>query len=111
MVGGSHQGRLTFYAVETGQPDFKLETKHPVFILSLAFSLDGKWLACGTETGSVLVFDVGEKKLVHSFTGTAALPVVLRHGDFILLLDGRTYSRCSNSEVLTGRSMGVEWKR
>ena len=38
-------------------------------MLSVAFSPDGKRLACGVMDGTVVVFDVPSSKLMHTLTG------------------------------------------
>ena len=43
--------------------------KREKFVLSVAFSPDGKRLACGVMDGTVVVFDVPSSKLMHTLTG------------------------------------------
>lgn len=39
------------------------------FVLSVAFSPDGQRLACGSQDGTVAVFDVSSGKFLHSLEG------------------------------------------
>ncbi len=43
--------------------------KRERFVMSLAYSPDGKLIACGTQIGSVAVFDVESGKLVSMLEG------------------------------------------
>lgn len=43
--------------------------KKDKFVLSVAFSPDGRRLACGVMDGTVAVFDVPSGKLLHTLTG------------------------------------------
>lgn len=43
--------------------------KREKFVLSVAYSPDGKRLACGVMDGTVAVFDVPSGKLMHFLTG------------------------------------------
>ena len=43
--------------------------KREKFVLSVAFSPDGKRLACGVMDGTVALFDVPSGKLMHTLTG------------------------------------------
>ena len=48
-----------------GEDNFKKER----FVLSVAYSPDGKRLACGSMDGTVGVFDVASGKLLHTLDG------------------------------------------
>jgi len=48
-----------------GEENFKKER----FVLSVAYSPDGKRLACGSMDGSVAIFDVVSGKLLHTLDG------------------------------------------
>lgn len=48
-----------------GEDNFKKER----FVLSVAYSPDGKRLACGSMDGTVAVFDVASGKLLHTLDG------------------------------------------
>ncbi len=43
--------------------------KKDKFVLSVAFSPDGRRLACGVMDGTVAVFDVAARQLLHTLTG------------------------------------------
>ena len=43
--------------------------KKDKFVLSVAFSPDGRRLACGVMDGTVAIFDVAAGKLLHTLTG------------------------------------------
>jgi WD repeat-containing protein 61 len=49
------------------QADEKL--KKDKFVLSVAFSPDGRRLACGVMDGTVAIFDVPSGQLLHTLTG------------------------------------------
>ena len=52
-------------ACPQGEDNFKKER----FVLSVAYSPDGKRLACGSMDGTVGVFDTASGKLLHTLDG------------------------------------------
>ncbi len=72
-MSGSHAGKVNLYSVQTGKKEHELDTKGK-FTLSLAYSVDGKYLASGAIDGIIAVFDMGSRKLVHTL-GSHAMPI------------------------------------
>lgn len=84
-VASGAVGGVTLYDVEKPQDDAQLAQLAPPevaggkdaagrFALSVAFSPDGRRVACGAMDGAVHVFDVGSGKHIHKLDGHA-LPV------------------------------------
>lgn len=52
-----------------GRAQAEEKLKQEKFVLSVAYSPDGRRLACGAMDGTVAVFDVPSGKLLHTLTG------------------------------------------
>ena len=57
--------------LSAGPAGWQADEKHKreKYVLSVAFSPDGRRLACGVMDGTVAVFDVPSGKLMHTLTG------------------------------------------
>ncbi|CAL5220193.1 g2165 [Coccomyxa viridis] len=74
-AGGSSSKVVLWDVVDTqarghlGIPSADEKHKREKFVLSVAFSPDGKRLACGVMDGTVALFDVPSGQLMHTLTG------------------------------------------
>lgn len=91
IISGSHSGKINLFGVETGKQEQTFDTRGIVindncitnfwliflnlfsgkFTLSIAYSPDGKYIACGALDGIINVFDVLSGKLTHTLEGHA----------------------------------------
>lgn len=63
--GGPHDNYSFLYGLVQTDEKFKKDK----FVLSVAFSPDGRRLACGVMDGTIAVFDVPSGKLLNTLTG------------------------------------------
>jgi WD40 repeat protein len=100
VVVGDENGRLFFLAVEGGEIQRSLRWQARA-VSSLGFSLDGRWLAVGTEEGQMYQLEVAAPNAAEQLTTTAALgPVafspdrrtvaVAEQGSTVRLIDPQT---------------------
>ncbi|KAL3162354.1 hypothetical protein ABBQ32_010037 [Trebouxia sp. C0010 RCD-2024] len=75
-AGGSSNGISLYNCDGSGTPVSTMSLpagdekfKKDRFVLSIAFSPDGQWLACGSQDGTVAVFDVSSGKFLHLLEG------------------------------------------
>lgn len=64
----------SIYDVETGQQvaqlqDLQINDEGDLYIRSVCFSPDGKYLATGAEDKIIRVWEIGTAKIIHQFTG------------------------------------------
>ena len=79
-IGGGVSRAVHVYDVEKGEKKKSLElpettadaAKNGRFAQSVAYSPDGKRIACGVTDGTVAIFDVKSGKCVHTLTGHVA---------------------------------------
>jgi len=81
-VAGGTSGAVKLFALKDGELLSTLslpeagahKPKHGRFVQSVAYSGDGKRVACGVMDGTVAVFDVGSGKLLHTLEAGTARP-------------------------------------
>ncbi|KAI0986455.1 hypothetical protein GJ496_005876 [Pomphorhynchus laevis] len=73
VATGGHGGCVDLYSVENKCKIASLQSKHK-FVLNIAPSPCGRFLACSTTTGSVLLFDMSTLQILKTFEDHA-LPV------------------------------------
>ncbi|KAK2495370.1 hypothetical protein MC885_016618 [Smutsia gigantea] len=66
----THVGKVNIFGVESGKKEYSLDTRGK-FILSIAYSPDGKYLASGAIDGIINIFDIATGKLLHTLEGHA----------------------------------------
>ena len=102
-IGGGVSRAVHVYDVEKGEKKKSLElpettadaAKNGRFAQSVAYSPDGKRIACGVTDGTVAIFDVKSGKCVHTLTGHVA-PV----RDVTFSPEGKTlYTACDDGYV------------
>lgn len=68
IATGSQSGRVNLWDTRSGEKTSALET-HGKFVMSVAYTPDGKQLACGAQDGVVYVFDVASGALLNKLEG------------------------------------------
>ena len=78
LASGTHRGHVNLWSVKealrgagaaSDPPMDTIPTGASAFVFSVAFSPDGKQVACGTAEGAVYVLDVETKKMLHRLDG------------------------------------------
>ncbi len=89
LVAGGMDGGIRFFNPETGKQENLLAGQHNQWVVSLAFSPDGKQLLSADQGGVVLLWDLPGNKVVRRFTGS-------RSGQdaAAFLPDGKTFVTC-----------------
>jgi len=64
VAAGSQSGNVNIWSVDNGEKEATIATKSGAFVMSVAYSSDGKTLACGGIDGAISVFDVATARLV-----------------------------------------------
>lgn len=65
-------GKVNIFGVESGKKEYSLDTRGK-FILSIAYSPDGKYLASGAIDGIINIFDIATGKLLHTLEDSQLL--------------------------------------
>ncbi|KAI2648551.1 WD repeat-containing protein 61 [Labeo rohita] len=68
----NHLGKVNIFGVESGKKEHSLDTRGK-FILSIAYSPDGKYLASGAIDGIINIFDIATGKLLHTLEDSQLL--------------------------------------
>ncbi|CAB4056572.1 WDR61 [Lepeophtheirus salmonis] len=74
LISGANAGKVNIYCVETGQNKQQLLDTRGKFILSIAYSPDGKYIASGATDGIINIFSMPTGKQIHALEGHA-LPI------------------------------------
>jgi WD repeat-containing protein 61 len=106
FITGTHSGNVVEYSID-GEVAGTTETKGK-FIMSVAYSPDGKLIAAGGQEGHVYVINRETKKILHTFTGhSQPVRALVFSVDSSLLICGCDDKRISVYDVQSGNSVAM----
>lgn len=78
VASGTHGGNINIWSVADGEKRTTLETRGK-FVMAVAYSPNGQFMACGCDGGAIYVFDIVAEKLMHRIECAGSLTSQMAH--------------------------------